>query len=297
MHYPKISIVTPSFNQGHFLEETIRSVLDQGYPNLEYIIIDGGSKDQSISIIRKYSDQIKYWESKLDKGQSDAIIKGMQYCTGDIFNWLNSDDYLEPGALFKIAEAFSSEQTGMVAGMVRTFNNSEQSFIQNQKLSAPGLMRWYPGVQFVQPGVWLRRKHVLACGSIDPTFHYSFDWDLYIRYLNLFPVVKEIPNLLVHFRLHSDSKTCTVQEKFQKEEALIIRKIFTIPQFSSLHPHCQYKMQKEDWTKLLKELSHSKQSFPVKLLLVMANLLKYSKVSFSRQTLGAIRSFWLHKKM
>src|SRR6056297_3391010 len=109
MMLPKISIVTPSFNQGKFLEKTIKSVIDQNYPHLEYIIIDGGSTDSSLNIIKKYEKHLDYWISEPDRGQSHAINKGLNYCSGQIFNWINSDDYLEPGALFKVAEAWNQE--------------------------------------------------------------------------------------------------------------------------------------------------------------------------------------------
>ncbi len=99
--YPKISIVTPSYNQGQYLEKTIESILSQNYPNLELIIIDGGSTDESINILRRYENRISFWVSEPDNGQADAINKGLKKTTGEIFNWLNSDDYLEPGALFK----------------------------------------------------------------------------------------------------------------------------------------------------------------------------------------------------
>ena len=92
--YPKISIVTPSFNQGQYIEQTILSVIGQDYPNLEYIIIDGGSSDNTVEIIKKYADKIIYWISDPDNGQSDALNKGLAKCTGEIFNWINSEDYL-----------------------------------------------------------------------------------------------------------------------------------------------------------------------------------------------------------
>lgn len=98
--WPKISIVTPSFNQGQYIEETIRSILLQGYPNLEYIVIDGGSTDGAVDVIRKYEKWLTYWVSEPDKGQADAINKGLERCTGEIFNWINSDDILLPNVAF-----------------------------------------------------------------------------------------------------------------------------------------------------------------------------------------------------
>ena len=103
---PKITIVTPSFNQGQFIEETIRSVLDQNYPNLEYLIIDGGSTDQTIEVIRKYERQLSYWVSEKDRGQVHAINKGLARATGEIFGFLNSDDLYVPGTFEVVGEYF-----------------------------------------------------------------------------------------------------------------------------------------------------------------------------------------------
>ncbi|MEI9912662.1 MAG: glycosyltransferase family 2 protein [Bacteroidota bacterium] len=103
---PGITIITPSFNQGRFIEETILSVIEQGYPNLEYIIMDGGSKDETVEVIKKYNSRISYWVSEKDNGQSDAINKGLHKATGDIINWINSDDQLVPGSLWIIAQHF-----------------------------------------------------------------------------------------------------------------------------------------------------------------------------------------------
>jgi len=291
IHFPKISIVTPSFNQGQFLEETIRSVLDQNYPNLEYIVIDGGSSDNSVDIIKKYRQHLTFWVSEKDKGQANAINKGLQISTGTIFNWLNSDDYLEPGALHKIAAAFADEQVQMVAGKVRNFSTTEQEIIPNQNLSAIGLMCWEKGVKFVQPGVWMRRGLIEQCGGIDEQFHFAFDWDLYIRYLYHFPKVKESSDILVHFRLHSDSKTESMRERFAKEERKIIEKIALLEEFYGLKTTCEYKIQKAAWTAFLSELSKETVSFPKKLQKVFGSMLRFSKVSFSRQTAGAIRVF------
>jgi len=290
--YPKISIVTASYNQGHFIEETIQSVLNQNYPNLEYIVIDGGSTDNSVEIIKKYQQHFTYWVSEKDKGQANAINKGLQLCTGDIFNWLNSDDYLEPGALHKIAAAFADEQVQMVAGKVRNFSTTEEEVIPNQKLSAKGLMCWEPGVKFVQPGVWMRRALIEQCGGIDEQFHYAFDWDLYIRYLYCFPNVKELDELLVHFRLHENSKTQSLSERFTVEERKIIEKIYALPAFSNLHDTCDFKIQKTKWTEFLSEVSKTDQSFLKKVIATVKIMGAFPRVGYTRQTAGALKAFW-----
>ncbi len=112
--FPRITIVTPSYNQGQYIEETILSVINQDYPNLEYIIIDGGSSDNTVEIIKKYSDRITYWISEKDNGQAHAINKGFRKATGDILNWLNSDDQLQPGALKIIAQRFGESPEGVM---------------------------------------------------------------------------------------------------------------------------------------------------------------------------------------
>ena len=132
MNYPRISIVTPSFNQGKYIEQTIQSVLSQNYPNLEYIIIDGGSTDGTVEIIKKYEQQLTYWISEPDKGQTDAINKGFAKCTGEIFNWINSDDYYSPNSLHIVAEVFSENPTAkVVCGLENGFYNEQQSKIVN----------------------------------------------------------------------------------------------------------------------------------------------------------------------
>jgi glycosyltransferase involved in cell wall biosynthesis len=293
MNIPKISIVTPSYNQGQFIEETIKSVLSQDYPNLEFIVIDGGSTDNTLKIIKKYERHLTYWVSEPDNGQAHAINKGIQKCTGEIFNWLNSDDYLEPGSLFKIADAFSDINVDLVAGRVRNFSELNEEIIPNQKLSAKGLMCWERGVKFVQPGVWMRRGLIHKCGGIDEQYHYSFDWDLYIRYLYHFPVVKELDDLLVHFRLHEDSKTQSMYEKFQMEQNLIIEKLSRTKELEKLKSVCDFKIQQLGWTIFLSDLSRSNISFAQKTIQVFKKLKQFDKVGYSRQTLGALKFFAL----
>jgi glycosyltransferase involved in cell wall biosynthesis len=296
-NYPTISIVTPSLNQGQFIEQTINSVLAQNYPNLEYIIIDGGSTDDSVELIKKYAGHLKYFVSEKDRGQANAVIKGLQHCTGEIFNWINSDDYLETGALEKIADAFSDTNVQLIAGKVRNFSPGYEQIVQNQNLSAKGLMCWSPDVRFVQPGVWMRRELLERCGGLDEHFHYAFDWDLYIRYLYHFPTVKEIPDLLVHFRLHEQSKTVSLQERFHAEEREIIEKLSDLSGYAGLRKVCDYKIQKTGWTAFLSEQSKSSTSFLEKSLAVAHMMPAYRSVSVSRQTAGAIKAFWQRREI
>ena len=133
--FPRITIITPSFNQGLFIEETILSIIDQGYPNLEYIIMDGGSQDETVETIKKYESRISYWVSEKDKGQSDAINKGLHKATGDIINWINSDDQLTPGSLWLIAQHFiDNPDAVMVHGRIEYFGGTKNYYSRNHKL-------------------------------------------------------------------------------------------------------------------------------------------------------------------
>lgn len=122
MNYPKLSIVTPNFNGGEYLEATIKSVLSQNYPNLEYIIIDGGSTDESVAIIKKYESQLAFWVSEPDKGLYDAIQKGFDKSTGEIMAWINSDDLYHPKAFFTVAEIFKFDEVKWLQGIPTTFD-------------------------------------------------------------------------------------------------------------------------------------------------------------------------------
>ena len=288
----KISIVTPTYNQGDFIEETINSVLENKYPNLEYIIIDGGSTDGTVEKIKKYSAHLKYWVSEKDAGQANAINKGLQYCTGEIFNWLNSDDYLQPGALQKIAEAFREEDIDLVAGSVNNFSVNSNEIINNQHLFAAGLMRWERGVKFIQPGVWMRREKIIQCGGINDQFHYAFDWDLLIRYLFRFPKVKYLDDVVVNFRLHGGSKTGSVIDKFAEEERLIIETLYTNHDFRDLHPVCKWKIDRTNWTKFLNDtMVATEKSKAGKVFYILTHLDKQpADRKVTRMTLGAIRS-------
>ncbi|CAN5385156.1 hypothetical protein BH11BAC3_BH11BAC3_19590 [soil metagenome] len=290
-----ISIITPTFNQGEYIEETIESILSQNYPNLEYVIIDGGSTDRTLDVIKKYERHLTKWISEKDSGQSNAINKGLKYCTGEIFNWLNSDDYLQPGALHTIGKAFEEDGVDIVAGQVNNFSLTDSEVVSNSNLSAEGLLRWSKGVQMVQPGVWMRRKHFIECCGLNETFHYSFDWDMLIRYLYLFPSVQYLDEVLVNFRLHDQSKTVSSINKFAAEERVIIEALFRNPLFENIHPACKYKIKRTKWNSFLQDkMEHKNTSRLNNIVNIIANIgnqpLDYAT---TRMTLGAIKKIML----
>jgi len=213
---PKISIVTPSFNQGQFLEETIRSVLDQNYPNLEYLVIDGGSTDQSIDIIRKYEHRLTYWESEKDRGQVHAINKGLARATGVIFAYINSDDLYLPGA-FAAVERYFAEHPAVewVCGDTEMFGEGQRTEVVSAVVpkSAAHCLSW--AYKAPQPGHFWRRDLVGA--GFDEAWRYDFDHDLYVRLLLAGHECKHIPVSFARYRLHANSKTVAETEKFDEE--------------------------------------------------------------------------------
>ena len=222
--YPKISIVTPSYNQGNYIEQTICSVLDQKYPNLEYFIFDGGSSDQTISVLKKYHKHITYWESCLDNGQSDAINKGLKLISGEIFNWLNSDDYYVKDALFKVADSFLEKPLSKVV-CGRSFLFNEKGVVQESSgtdVYRNNLAKTIGWARVDQPETFYRRSAIEKMGLLNPNFHFTMDREWWIRYLMIYGLeyVLEIKDSLVNFRLHPDSKTVSQSQQFEKENLL-----------------------------------------------------------------------------
>ncbi len=211
---PRITIVTPSYNQALFIEETIRSVLLQGYPDLEYIIIDGGSADGSVEIIRKYERWLAAWVSEPDHGQADAINKGFARATGDIVAWLNSDDRYLPNAFAEIARAFAQNPS---AGMV--FGNME--IVLDGRARAIGYAargdRLLRDLVFpFQPTCFFKRAVIERVGLLDATLRYVLDVDFILRVMANFDYVF-VPAALASFRVHSESKTGMAEEHFARE--------------------------------------------------------------------------------
>lgn len=226
--YPKISIVTPSFNQGQYIEETILSVLNQNYPNLEYIIIDGGSTDNSIDIIKKYEKQLAYWISEKDSGQSEAINKGILKTTGEIFNWLNSDDFLAPRTLFLVAEHFKTSHTTVVCGKANHFGNGAayvsppSTYFNTQNNEA-----FVPRIN--QPATFFKMNVVKQLGLLKTHFHYCMDLEWWMKYLFLHghQQISFTEEVLVNFREHEGSKTMSQSYKFTEDKCLLLTGILS----------------------------------------------------------------------
>jgi glycosyltransferase involved in cell wall biosynthesis len=211
---PRISIITPSYNQGHFIEQTIRSVLLQGYPNLEYIIIDGGSTDNTIEIIKRYEPWIAYWVSEPDRGQSHAINKGIAKATGDILAYLNSDDYYLPEALLKVAEYFQNfPQIDLLHGRCR-YVNEENEKIGEQFGNIHKLEEildlwdvWWKQRQFVQPEVFWSKRITDRIGLFNEDLHFVMDYEYWLRVLQAGGTIGSISDELSCFRFTAAQKS------------------------------------------------------------------------------------------
>jgi glycosyltransferase involved in cell wall biosynthesis len=212
MDLPLVSIVTPSYNQAQFLEETIQSVLDQDYPGIEYLVIDGGSTDGSVEIIKKYTGHLAYWVSKPDEGQSDAINKGFEASNGSILAWLNSDDLLEPSAV-SIAVYFLEKHPdiGMVFGD-RVYIDGKNNTIRSVSMPSfrPWHLRW--GAYIPQETAFWRRELFFQVGKLDTGLRNSMDTDLWFR-INKVARIKHIPAFLGRYRQHA--ATITSQAKLR----------------------------------------------------------------------------------
>ncbi|HVZ71720.1 MAG TPA: glycosyltransferase family 2 protein [Polyangia bacterium] len=232
MSLPRISVVTPSFNQAAYLEATLRSVLDQRYPNLEYIVIDGGSTDGSVDIIRRYADRLSFWVSERDAGQSDAIAKGLRRATGDIVAWLNSDDLYEPGALDLVARTFrDAPDVDFVYGSHRVID-AAGTFLRTY--TPPTLLHKYYfafGQWIPQESSFWRRSLYERAGGLEIGRAFAMDFSLFTRMWSL-GRFRRIDAVLGSFRIHPESKTSQLGE-VRDREAREIRRANGIPHFDS----------------------------------------------------------------
>jgi glycosyltransferase involved in cell wall biosynthesis len=239
---PLVSIVTPSFNQGQFLERTIKSVLSQDYPNIEYIVIDGGSTDNSVEIIKKYQERISFWVSEKDKGQSDAINKGWRRANGVYCSYLNSDDALVPGAVSKIVRAFlDNPNVGVVYGDY-TFIDETDSVLEEctgeqtdfKQLLIHGQIRY-----IAQPSFYISEL-VRRIGFIDETFHMAMDYDLLVKLAKESKML-HIPEKISFFRLHSNTKSATLAKRHWHETLRVNNKYNKLYMINPLVRYLQFR--------------------------------------------------------
>jgi glycosyltransferase involved in cell wall biosynthesis len=288
--WPKITIVTPSFNQGGFIEETIRSVLLQGYPNLEYIIMDGGSSDETAAVVAPYRDYIASWRSAPDKGQVDAINRGLAKASGEIFQFINSDDFLASGALARVGA--SPAAADVIAGGVMQFGADEDRLYANSRLTVRDLLLHHGLTQasdFHQPGVFLRTAHLRELGPFDDSYRYVFDYKMMVRYLDRFPWVHRLRETLAWFRLHPTTKSVNEGKKFGSEFDRA-RSELVQAGLSARHARlCGRVIRGLEWparVERMRERATSPWTFLISLTLAAAS---DPAVSLNRYTLGAMR--------
>ena len=210
---PLVSIITPSFNQARFLEETMLSVLNQDYPNLEYLVVDGGSQDGSLEIIQKYAHRLAWWVSEKDRGQTDAINKGFGRAKGEILAWLNSDDTYQPGAIAQaVAYLQAHPEAGMVYGdanLIDQHDNVIGKFPARQtdyKRLRQGFVHIPQQAAFFRASLWRQ------VGPLDPSFYFAMDYDLWVRLARLAPLHYQ-PQYWANFRLHDSGKSVVSDDR------------------------------------------------------------------------------------
>ena len=255
--WPKISVVTPSFNQGRFIGETIDSVIAQDYPNLEHIVVDGGSTDETMEVLERYRPHLTHIISEQDRGQSDALNKGFRLATGEIFCWLNSDDRFAPGALFAVAIAFSTHDVDMVSGICEIYEEGRllhrhMSSCANGPLPLNDLLDldggWNAGQFFYQPEVFFSRAlWEKAGGHVREDCYYSMDYELWCRFAQKGAVLHVIGKSLARFRQHPAQKTAD-PSKF-KAELVTVRDNFVASHGLTAHVSTRPPV---DWSRTLR---------------------------------------------
>ena len=231
---PRVSIITPSYNQAQFLEQTIRSVLDQDYPNLEYWVIDGGSTDGSLEIIQKYTDRLAGWVSEPDRGQAEGINKGLARATGDVVAWLNSDDLYYPGAVqAAVAALAANPQASFVFSDVESIDEAGQPFhrMHYGHWGLTDLMRFRI---IGQPAVFMRHTFLAQTGLLDPSYHYLLDHHLWLRLAALAEPVYVHGEPWAAARMHAGAKNMAQAAGFAPEAMRLAEWLMQDPHFETL---------------------------------------------------------------
>ncbi|RYD73184.1 MAG: glycosyltransferase [Verrucomicrobiaceae bacterium] len=223
---PKITVVTPSYMQGGYLEETIRSVLLQGYPNLEYFVLDGGSRDNSAEIIRRYEPWLAGWRCEKDEGQAATINEGWARASGDVVAWINSDDWYQVNAFAAVAPQFVGQTPAhWIQGAVDD-HSSEGQFLRRRSAAATPLAKaiGFRDFGYHQPGMFWGRELITKVGSLDTTFDCSFDLEFWARSLAHGFELKPLEQAVACFRQHADAKTCRRTELIMRENWAVFRR-------------------------------------------------------------------------
>jgi GT2 family glycosyltransferase len=224
--WPRVSVVTPSCNQGGYLEETIRSVLLQGYPNLEYLIMDGGSTDGSVDIIRKYEPWLAYWVSEPDSGQAAAVQEAWERSTGDVLAYLNSDDTYLPGAIGSAVTCLK-QQHGVPAVSGGELHIDESGQVLRVRPASPVSQWSLLNMQFVsQPATFVRKTAFEQVGGLDTTFECAFDFEFWLRLTSDAPF-GAVPEILATTRWHPETKTHSRRPQIAAELVRAVRQIVT----------------------------------------------------------------------
>ncbi len=222
---PLVSIITPSFNQAQFLEQTILSVLGQDYPHIEYLIVDGGSTDGSLEIIQRYAPRLTWWISKPDQGQTDAINKGFAHAQGEFLAWLNSDDTYQPGAISQAVDYLQRHpEAGMVYGGANLINAGGEIIgkFPARQTDYHRLRRGY--VHIPQQASFFRASLWKQVGPLDPSFYFAMDYDLWVRLARI-SELHYLPSLWANFRLHSGAKTVLSDDRCWPEMLRVHRRL------------------------------------------------------------------------
>jgi glycosyltransferase involved in cell wall biosynthesis len=218
---PKLTIVTPSYNQANYLEDTIFSVLGQNFGNLEYLIIDGGSSDGSAQIINKYKSSIHFWCSEKDKGQADAINKGFNRSTGEILGWLNSDDLYMPGTLLHIASKLDPGKSQVIFGNCLHFHQNDPEISYGSNLADRLTKKHFLSGSLIQPSTFWTKKAWEKVGPLNIDMHYAFDLEWYNRAKMAGVEFIYTPRHLSLYRIHGEHKTATGGDKRLREIARV----------------------------------------------------------------------------
>ncbi len=295
--FPLISIVTPNYNQGEFIEETIRSVLLQGYPNLEYIIIDGGSTDNSVEIIKKYQQFLAYWVSEKDQGQSDGINKGLKLCTGDYVAWMNADDCYLANYLTTIFVEKKGYLFDFIYGNTFCGTSLETKFFRDRQetknFKLENLLLAFKGEKFVIPSqsVFVSKQLMKKVGFLADDLYYCMDMDWFMRMSLEKPNTLRLNEPMTFYRTHAQAKTCINTNNGNREEAINLAKKYL--------PH----LSKKEQIKLTKTINfnnefvlYKQNKKPKSLVNFISTILKYPYNSLSDTVfLGMIKNTLLSR--